>query len=267
MDCESPSSSNQLRAAAPSAQVSLGYTRAQVCAPLPHSSSGSWTSDSRADDASTSPAQRRSSHRHSYAAASPPHSISSQLQSQPNVLIRPQGVADVMLDNSSGGGGNKSELLALQQRHQTLAPAAAAAPEATQSGSMNLPLYHVTSHPPPHHVVPPGGHHVPTSQLHAHPSSAPYQLPPGGHLPPQHGFIPTSLQQQPFIQTSTAPLGVNISVNERSLGGAEASARVRTSGGGGAPEVRGGGGAAAAERSDDSPMMGVCVQQSPVASH
>ena len=183
MECESPSSSSQLRAAAPSAQVSLGYTRAQVHAPLPHS--GSWTGE-RNDGDVTSPQQRRNStNRHSYVAASPPHSISSQLQ--PNALIRPQGgVAEVMVDAGmargeqlSGGGGG-----VVVQQQTLLLPAVP--PEATQSGSMNLPLYHhVSSQPhifqPPHGVLP--------QQQHVTSSSQPHPVPPSQHHTHGHPSI------------------------------------------------------------------------------
>ena len=286
MECESPSS-QQVRAVQGNSQVSLGYTRAQVHAPLPHShSSTGWNSSDQLG--SVSPQQQRQSssssrsqHRQSSYTATSPQSISAQ---QPTVFNRPVLVnSHVELgtvpasshqhsrtandtsssSSSSQARGGATDLSSLGHRHNLSSGANNQAtdlashpavsgqyvalnngpPEATQSGSMNMPLY-----PSAHMSVSGTGPFHPHSH-HSYMSNAPAAF---------------------SLQTPAA--AVNLSdqraVSERAGGGGGGAG----SGGGVGPvandsAVSGRVRTSATDRGDDSPMVGVCVQQSPVASH
>ena len=267
MDCESP---QQLRNAHPNQPVSLGYTRQQVRAPLPHSSStdgserlsaGGW---SAGDVQIQSPPSLRGQSTSSAAGAS---SRSSQNRlSMGNYSVSPQhitaqarhlGMPTVVPMPSVYDAGAATRQTAATVA-VPLAPMGLLLPEATQTGSMNMPLYGAQAG-----LVYSGAQTAVADGL----QQSVYQAVPvtGGvamhHLPVAH------LQAQAAAnndrERSSREEHVTSLASSRSTGSAAAVSGssnhvVRTSATASA---------VVNERADDSPMMGIVVQQSPVASH
>ena len=325
MECESPNSANQLRAAGGGSsshqqQVSLGYTRAQVHAPLPHShsQSGSESSQLRGSgsggwSASGDPGSPPQMMRLSGTSSSGP---GTSRQSSVNASHRHSSSTHHHSGQSphSGGGGGPipisstsgppSAMLVHPSMHYQAAPHAqrqtdrdhppvavlasdlnapynptSASLDATQRGSMNIPLYnpqtvtsssaggvmgsgggsfqttgsHIYQAVPPQSHHHHGNHHQSQTYITTAPSFLATAAGGGGGVGVMQSDrggltgVATSLNEGPVTR------GGAVTLNERLSGDSGSSALVRTT--------------AAGERNDDSPMVGVCVQQSPVASH
>ena len=276
MDCESP---QQLRNAHPNQPVSLGYTRQQVRAPLPHSSStdgserlsaGGWSAGDvqiqsppslrgQSTSSATGASSRSSQNRLSMGnySVSPQH-ITAQARhlGMPTVVPMPS-----VYDAGAATRQTAATVAVAPPVAVPLAPMGLLLPEATQTGSMNMPLYGAQAG-----LVYSGAQTAVADGL----QQSVYQAVPvtGGvamhHLPVAH------LQAQAQAaandrdrERSSREEHVTSLASSRSTGSAAAVA------GGSNHVVRTSATASAVvnERADDSPMMGIVVQQSPVASH
>lgn len=287
MDCESP---QQLRNAHPNQPVSLGYTRQQVRAPLPHSSStdaservsGGWSVGDvqiqsppslRGQSALSSGAagsSRSSQHRLSLGnfTVSPQH-----LTAQARHLGMPPTVVPMVSAYDPSGMHRQTAVVG------AVAPSAVAMslgvplllPEATQTGSMNLPLYGAQAAP---HAAFTGAQ---TAVVDGLQPGAVYQAVPAPGVPlgamHHHHHVPLNLQAQAINlsndreRSSVRDEHVTSQPSRSSASQLASSSSAPSSSNHVARTSAATSSGAVNDRADDSPMMGICVQQSPVVSH